>query len=247
MEIKDILDELAYDTGDLPRDAIESAIAKRKEITGHLLCILENAVNRVDEIIRQDNYQGHLYAIYLLAQFREKAAYPLILKLISFPGEIPHAIAGDFLTEDLGRILASLCFGEIGAIKKLIEESSVNEYVRAAGLSALVTLVGCGLKDRMEIVNYFGELFAQKLEKKSSFVWDQLVLSSIELYPEELAAQIALAFESELVHEKLVTEKEVALALEAGRESILYRLSQKAELIDDVVTEMEKWYSPQGV
>jgi len=30
----------------------------------------------------------HMYALYLLAQFRERAAYPLVVKLFSAPGDL---------------------------------------------------------------------------------------------------------------------------------------------------------------
>src|SRR5262245_56941957 len=134
MEIAQILQELAYDTGDLPREAIESAVARRHEITPHLLKILSDAIDQIDVIMEQDNFHGHVYAMYLLAQFREERAYPLILKLLSYPGDIPHAIAGDVLTEDMSRILASVCDRKIAPLQQMIENPLLNEYVRAVCL-----------------------------------------------------------------------------------------------------------------
>jgi len=242
MNLAHIIEELAYDMGgDLPRDAIEAAIAKRKQITPHLLAILEDATFRIDEIIEDDNYQGHLYAMYLLAQFREERAYPFIIELFSYPGEIPHAIAGDVLTEDLCRILASVCGKNIEPLKQLIENSSINEYVRAACQASLVTLVGCGLIKRKEVVEYFRSLFQEKLEKKPSFVWDHLVVSCSSLYPEELYEEISHAFELDLINRTFISLEDVATTLAEEKESHLYQLFHDAELIDDTVTEMEKW------
>ena len=109
MEISHILEDLVYDNGVLPIEAIEAAIVKHNQITPYLLKILEEAIDHVSDIVDDDCYQGHLYAMYLLAQFRETRALPLIIKLFSFEQDIPHAIAGDVLTEDLSRILASVC------------------------------------------------------------------------------------------------------------------------------------------
>lgn len=242
MNLAHIIEELAYDMGgELPRDAIEAAIAKRKTIIPHLLAILEDATFRVDEIIEDDNYQGHLYAMYLLAQFREERAYPYIIELFSYPGEIPHAIAGDVLTEDLNRILASVCGKNIAPMKLLIENSSINEYVRAACQASLVTLVGCGVINRKEVIEYFRSLFNEKLEKKPSFVWDHLILCCCSLYPDELYQEISSAFEANLINRTFISLEDVATILAEEKESHLYQLFNQAELIDDTVAEMEKW------
>ncbi len=242
MNLAHILEELAYDMGgDLPREAIEAAIAKRKQITPHLLAILEDALFRIDEIIEDDNYQGHLYAMYLLAQFREERAYPLIIELFSYPGEIPHAIAGDVLTEDLSRILASLCGTNIEPIQRLIENPSANEYVRAACLASLVTLVGCGVIKRSEVIEYFRLLLREKIEKQPSFTWDYLVASACSLYPEELYKEICTAFDLNLINRAFISLEDVATILAEEKQTHLYRLYHEAELIDDTVTEMEKW------
>ncbi|MCH9611360.1 MAG: hypothetical protein S4CHLAM81_04460 [Chlamydiales bacterium] len=245
MEIAHILEELAYDMGTLPRDAIEAAVAKKEQMTPYLLEILEDAANRIDEIIEHDNYQGHLYAMYLCAQLREKRAYPFILRLFSFPGEIPNLVGGDVITEDLARILASVCDGNIEPLKVMIENPHVNEYVRAACQSAMVQLVGCGIKSRLEVMQYFDSLFEGGLERRPSFVWDNLISSVCDLYPEELYPKIQQAFDESLVDGCLISLEDVGHILTIRKETHLFRLFQNAELIDDTVTEMEKWLSSQ--
>ena len=244
MDIAQILEELAYDTGELPREAIESAIAKRELITPHLLKILEEALLQIEEVIEQDDYQGHLYAMYLLAQFREARAYPLIIRLLSFPGDLPHAIAGDVLTEDLSRILASVSRGDLIPLQKTIENSQLNEYVRGACQTSLVTLVGCRQVARDEIISYFKTLFDYKLERRPSFVWDNLVAACCDLYPLELHQEISQAFKEGLIDRSFISLSDVQTILSKQKEEHLFSLFQKAELIEDTVTEMEKWISP---
>jgi hypothetical protein len=243
MEVAQILEELAYDMGVLPREAIEAAISKRRLITPYLLKILEDAANQIEEIIEFDNYQGHLYAMYLLAQFREKAAYPFIIKLISYPDEIPHSIVGDVLTEDLSRILASVSSGDIEPLQSLVENPHISEYVRAAAQTSMVTLVGCGMHSREKIMKYFKSLFYEKLEKRPSFVWDNLVSCCCDLYPQEVTDEIQEAFASGLVDPCFISLEEIGAILAESKENHLFRLFQNAELIDDTVTEMEKWLS----
>lgn len=243
MEIAHILDELAYDMDELPRDAIESAIILKEYITPHLIKVLEDATQNIEAICENDNYQGHVYAMYLLAQFREKRAFPLIIKLISFPGETPHEITGDVLTEDLGRILASVCNGDIEPIKQLIENVHINEYVRAAAQNSLVTLVGCGYKSREEIIEYFRALFCSRLEKIPSMAWHNLVACSCQLYPKEIFSEIQQCFTEGLIDQKYLSLNYVEEILKKDRNTHLFQLFQNAELIEDTVTEMEKWLS----
>ncbi len=241
MEIGQILEELAYDMGELPREAIEAAITKRGQITPHLLKILEDAIERIDEIIEDDNYQGHLYAIYLLAQFREEKAFPYLIQLFSFPNEIPHAVAGDILTEDLSRIFASVCGQNSAPLRQLIENPLINEYVRAACQTALVILVGCGKLQRMDVIDYYKALFEFKLTRKPSFVWGNLIACCCSLYPQELYSHIEQAFTDQLVDRNFINFEEVLAILSEDKQSFLFNLFQNAELIDDTVTEMEKW------
>lgn len=241
MEVAHILEDLAYDMGELPRDAIEAAILKRKQITPFLLEILKDSIHRIDDIIEDENYQGHLYAMYLLAQFREKEAFPLILDLFAFPGEIPHSIAGDVLTEDLSRILASVCDNRIQPFCEIIENSLLNEYVRASCQSALITLVGCGKMQRDEVMSYFKTLFQTRLERRPSFVWDNLVVCACSLYPEEVYTEICQAYKDNLINTSFISAKDVDLVLSKDKNFHLFQLYQNMEFIEDTVSEMEKW------
>lgn len=245
MEIAHILEELAFDMGSLPREAIEAAVAKKDQLTPHLLQILEAATENIEEIIEYDNYQGHLFSMYLLAQFREKKAYPILIKLLSFPGEIPHAILGDVLTEDLCRIIASVQDGNIDPIKKLIENPATNLYVRTALLSSLVILVGYGLKARSEILHYFQNLMDNSLERKPSFVWDHLMLCACELYPDELIHSMQKAYQDQLVDPTFLSLEDVGNILTKRKEIHLFQLLKNTELIEDTVIEMEKWLHQQ--
>jgi Protein of unknown function (DUF1186) len=82
------LSELENNTGKFPRLALERAIEERSAITPILLTALENFSNNPEELLDRNEYILHIYALYLLAQFREPLAYPLIVKCFSAPGEI---------------------------------------------------------------------------------------------------------------------------------------------------------------
>lgn len=113
MQLEEILSELENNTGKFPRLALERAIEEQLAITPILLTTLENFSNNPSELLDKNDYILHIYALYLLAQFRESLAYPLIVKSFSAPGDILMDVTGDIVTEDLGRIFASVSHGNI--------------------------------------------------------------------------------------------------------------------------------------
>ena len=107
MDVQEILPQLATNTGTFPREAVAQAIAQRETMTPELLRVLVEAQHNIEHL-RESESMTHIYAMYLLAQFREPRAYPLIVEFFSIPGDIALDTTGDVATEDLGRILVVL-------------------------------------------------------------------------------------------------------------------------------------------
>ena len=81
MTIEEILAKLnTYDYSTFQREALQAAILQQEVITPALLSIVERIANNPQFLDENPDYMGFTYAIYLLAQFREKRAYPLIVQ-----------------------------------------------------------------------------------------------------------------------------------------------------------------------
>jgi hypothetical protein len=243
METAEILRQFERATGKFARAAVEAAVARQEEVTPHLLRILEDTVDRAAELDAEGDYMAHLYAMFLLAQFRETRAYPLMVRFASLPGDLQDSLCGDFIAEGLGQVLASVCGGDIEGIQSVIENENADEWARGAALSGLVTLVAAGQKSRDEIVSYFARLFRGKLARKWSHVWDSLVSDSCDLYPAELVDDIGQAYEEGLVDPGFVHFDDVKRALALGKDRALARLADNTHrrLVDDTVKEMGWW------
>ncbi|MFQ6060882.1 MAG: DUF1186 domain-containing protein, partial [Thermoplasmata archaeon] len=174
LDVQEVLSELEYNTGSFPREAVAEAVRQKERIIPELLRILENAERNIEDIIEEPDYFAHIYAMFLLAQFREKRAYPLVVSLFSHPGDTSDAIAGDFVCEDLPRVLASICDGDTTLIKQLIENREADEYVRSSALKALLILALYDEEAREETEEYYRNLLRGKLEREYSFVWSAL-------------------------------------------------------------------------
>ena len=80
MELAEIIAELENYTEKFPRQALEEAISQREAITPLLLAALEKWQDNLEELLELPDYFLHIYALFLLAQFKETQAYPLIIK-----------------------------------------------------------------------------------------------------------------------------------------------------------------------
>src|ERR1035441_8396771 len=111
MRIPEILKELEPYTGRFPMDTMRVAIEQREVITPELLRVLESVAEDPVKQVERKDYMLHDFALYLLAQFREKRAYAPIVKMFSAPGETPFDLFGNTVTEGLSQILASVYDG----------------------------------------------------------------------------------------------------------------------------------------
>ncbi len=144
MDLQAIVQQLQYSDGGLPRHALRAAMAQPDTMIPELLKILVYARDHAQDLLDEPEYMAHVYALYLLAQFREPRAYPVIVDFFSLPGDVSLELTGDVVTEDLDRMLASVCGGDTSLITRLAEHPYVNAYVCNAALRALVCLVAWG-------------------------------------------------------------------------------------------------------
>jgi len=173
-------------------EAMHAAILQKEAITPDLLKIIEQVVNNPKLIEKDDNYVSFYDALLLFAQLREERAYPLIVKFLRKLDKYD----GEFYTSYLGRVLASVCHGEISLIKNLIEDPKVNNTARCAALYSLVTLFNNDLIKREELIDYFQTLFYKLEEEKDPELWMALVESCERIYPRELYFEISNCFNS---------------------------------------------------
>jgi hypothetical protein len=242
MEINDIMGELSQNRGYFPVEAVRAAIEMRDEITPRLLQAIKDASLHVGEPRDDGAYFLPLYSMYLLAQFREQSAYPLIIELCRLPRETLDDLLGDTLTEGLSRLIASVCDGNVTPIKSIVEDASVDEFVRGSALRSLAVLVYTGVIPRPDVIAYFAELFRGKLEKEYSHIWDVLASEAVDLYAKTLVDDISGAYEAGLLLPGYMQPREVNEAFAMPEEKVLARSREHCRgLISDVVKEMGWW------
>jgi hypothetical protein len=237
MTVSEILKELEPYTGHLPVRALREAIEQREAITPELLRFVEAIAANPAEFAKRDDDMLPVFALYLLAQFREKRAFPAIVKMFSAPGEISYQLVGDTVTDGLKRIFASVYDGNPAPLHGLIENEEANEYVRDAAINAILALERTGQMPRTEVVEYFRDLFHGKLPRTPSFAWNGLACAVADLPAPELLEEVRQAYAEGLVDEGVADLDGIERDLAAPK---LPR-PDRHTLITDPIGEMEFW------
>lgn len=243
MDIDLVIDELSYFSGRFPKEALEWAIANPQEITPFLLAVLEHVAENPHELMEELDFMGHIYAMFLLAQFRDTRAYPLIVKYFARPGQDTYEETGDFITEDLPTVLASVSGGDTGPIESLIENPALDEFIQSAALDALVVLMVEGVLPRDRLVGYLRRQFIQTPATAPSCMWSNFISCAADIYPGELMPYISACFEQGLSDESIIAEEDVDLVLRKGKEGVMESLGMDGSkrFITDAVSAMSWW------
>ena len=237
MDIRELLARLDQHQGSFPKDLVEEAIARREEVTLRFLEILEDLDRNPEPWLADDGRMIHIYALYGLALFRETRAYPLLVRIFSRPGEFPFELAGDVVTQDLGRILASVSGGDVSGLIALIENEQGNEWVRSAALDSMVALVATGQRTREEAMAYFLQLF-HKLERKPGAQWDGLAHVCADLWPQEAIEELGCAYADGLVDTGSIDWQDIEQALALGQQGAMQRARYRDPLISGLAKNM---------
>lgn len=136
--LKEIIIALTSTNGRFQTSAVQEAVQMRESITPLLLSILENVIKN-PRSVKPDNI-AHLYAVFLLAEFREPLAFPLLVKILHLR-ELEDLFSFEFIIESAHQVLASVFNGDLEALYNIYDDQSLDENSRIAGMKAIFSLI----------------------------------------------------------------------------------------------------------
>ena len=229
MNIKEIEEALTYFNENYPLEAMEAAIKRRDEITPLLLDALDDAYIRADDL--DPNYMLHIFGMYLLAQFREKKAFPKLIKVLELNEKQLDIVLGDSLTEDYSTILFSTFDGDVQALRKVIEDNTLYVFARDAALRAYSSLFTS--KDVSREV-YMDDLrrWLNVEEDDELVTWVTLQISDLKLH--ELIPDVTRAYKEFRVDETVNSY--------SGFIDWIFKKRRPKKLyIEDAIKETQSW------
>jgi len=152
-KVERAIEDITYFTKRFPEEAFKVLSENQEEAIPYLMDALKKAIAEIDEL--EDELELHFYALFLLAQFGYKPAFPVVLEMISLPEEVVDYLIGDAITEGLKDILYSIYDGDIERLRDYIINTECSSYAKAAGLDVCVRLYLDGIMEKEDLVSLF--------------------------------------------------------------------------------------------
>jgi hypothetical protein len=222
-DIQNLLAQFDRLSGTYMRAEVDEAVTQQEALTPHLLRILEDVGNNPLRYSLEGG-NAHVYAALLLSHFREPAAHLLFIRAFSIAEEQLMDLWGDMATETLPTLLYQTCAGSIAAIKELIVNREVDQYVRCAAMEALSYVVAFDPLQRDEVVEFFQSLFTGNEADPDSYFWGNLTATLCDLHPEESMEIIRKAFADGVVRPGFIGLADVEQACGRNREEAMTTL-----------------------
>jgi hypothetical protein len=242
--VKQILDSFQRDDiREYPREMLDLALQHEEELAPHLIGLFKDVLDDPWRFTDKSAPLGYVFAINLLAHWGRQDAHETIIKVMVLPRDVVDSFFGDMVTEDFPRILFQICGGRYEAIKDLVRNREVDEYIRGAAMEALVFGALLGDLPRSEALSFLGSLFTGSESAQSTHFWDVAAACILDLYPEELMETIEDAYERELIWPGYVGPGSFKRALAHDRDEYLEkkRKDRNSRIKNDFHDYMSWW------
>ncbi len=184
--------------------ALRAAVAQREAIIPDLIAAIKRVSADPGPYLKSQEHWLHLFAIYLLAQFRETGALDCFVRFFSLPGEAALDLTGDLVTEHGAAVFASVCGGDPAPLLRLAHDETVNEFVRGQAIDALLVQSTWGERPREAVIAELRGLFSSMPKPGDGYVWAALVGAVDTFNALELRPEVRQAFAEGLVDESII-------------------------------------------
>ena len=184
--------------------ALLAAAVHREVLVPELIAAIDRVSANPAHYLKHREDCLHLFAIYLLAQFRETRALDAFLRFFSLPGEHALDLTGDMVTENGAAVIASVCGGDPAPLLRLAHDETVNEFVRNQAIAGLLVQAGWHERPREAVIEDLRRLFDTLPKPGNDCVWAALVSAVYDFEARELLPEARRVLGEELADESVV-------------------------------------------
>ncbi len=242
MDAQAILHELAHAAG-LPREALKAASAQRGEMVPLFLEEIETCLAL--EPAARAKPTPLFFVFHLLGEWREKAAYRPLARLLKLPGREVDAIFGDGITTTSHRVMAAVFDGNPEPLYDIILDPNAEEFIRAGMCEALAVITIRGELDRAVASRFLRDAFSDLQPQRQNFVWVGWQSAVAMLGLSELKILVKKAFDRGFIDSHVLGfddfEQDLKRSIECPDEP--WRPNDhEYTLFGDTVDELSNWY-----
>jgi hypothetical protein len=167
MDTGKILHKLTHIDG-LPREALKAPSAQRSEMVPLFVDEIETYL--APEPAARAKPTPLFFIFHLLGEWREKAAYRPLARLLRLPRRDVDAIFGDGITTTSHRVMAAVFDGDPQPLYDIILDPKAEEFVRAGICEALAIVTLRGELDRAVAGQFLRDAFIEMRPQAECYV-----------------------------------------------------------------------------
>ena len=222
------------------KEAVEAA----REYRDEAIPLIADALRKLVADAREDRIENSrlpITGLCLLTELRATEALPVVLELLTLPGELPEELLDDAITEVVPTCLAALAGDRLELLDALIRDVRVNEYARWAAVRVRLFLVRDGRMSRVAAVEALERHLREAIDRSDRPIGAALVSELTALGGREAYRTVSEAFSAGIVDETMIdlAEAEEEFAEASFRQQALDHLPPTG--IADCVAELERW------
>ncbi len=233
-DITTYIEQVSRWQDDFPENALAHLVDREEESKPYLRDLLAKTLKHYKEI--PDDYVGHIFAMYLLAQFRDPAGFEYALGFLRLPEPYPRVFFHDLLSQSYPAVIASCYANDPKPLYELILDTNISYLSRVVTVVSLSILVNRKALGRPEISEFLLKLIDQEKDKTFLAVIAEEVA---DIHLSELYPKIKELYKAGLIDEKQYSPAQFETIMQSD-----YTNPRKFFLIDDIFEELNgKEYS----
>jgi uncharacterized protein YchJ len=242
MDAAKILDQLTHAEG-LPKAALHAATAERAEMVPVFLQEIDSylALEPTDRAKPTPLF----FIFHLLGEWREKAAYRPLARLLRCADHEVEAILGDGITSTSHRVMAAVFDGDPQPLYDIILDRNAEPFVRSRMCETLAMLVLRGDLVRGVVGRFLRDAYMELQPQAECYVWQGWQSAVAMLGLIELKMLVKRAFDRGFIDRHWIGFEEFEHDVEwAARHPDMARSLDGDEytLFGNTIEELSRWY-----
>ena len=239
------IDALADGPG-YPAAAVEGCLRQAEQATPILRALLQRAARGLS---LSDAEASQLFlGVHILAQLRDQASFPTLLRLLRRPYDALEALLGDAVTTTVPSVAAGLFDGDADSLFDTITDTGVDPFVRDALWRAATFLTHQGRIGREALAAFIVRFDDERLAPSDDMAWYGWLEAIALLGLEDLAPRVEPLWSDDRLPENILDRKhfdaDLSAALKNPDDLARFKAAGVAPL-DDVATALD-WVDWRG-